>query len=66
MDHMLKFNHSFDWINVNILDYESNYNKKISEMLQIKEQTNGINFQKDTEFLDDSYNYQIIINVFKL
>jgi len=39
-----------------ILDTESNYNKRlISEMLHIKEQSNGINLIKDTEFLDESY-----------
>jgi len=53
---MVKYNHSFDWKDVRILDSESNYNKLlISEMLQIKEQTNGINLIKDTEFLDESY-----------
>jgi len=54
--HMVKHNHTFDWKNVKILDSESNYNKRlISEMLHIKEQSNGINLMKDTEFLDDSY-----------
>jgi len=55
-EHMLSCNHSFDWNRVRILDTESNYNKRlISEMLHIKEQSNGINSQKDTEFLDDAY-----------
>jgi len=55
-EHILKLNHKFDWENVKILDTELNYNKRlISEMLHIKEQTNGINSQKDTEFLDESY-----------
>jgi len=53
---MLNCNHSFDWNNVKIVDSEPNYNKRlISEMLHIGEQSNGINSQKDTEFLDDSY-----------
>jgi len=53
---MLNCNHSFNWNNVNILDSESNYNKiLISEMLHIREQSNAINSQKDTEFLDDAY-----------
>jgi len=52
--HMIKHDHAFDWKNVRILDSESNYNKRlISEMLHIKEQSNGINLMK--EFLDDSY-----------
>jgi len=57
-EHILNLNHKFDWKNVKILDAVSNYNKRlISEMLYIKEQTNGINSQKDTEFLDESYYY---------
>jgi len=40
-----------------IIDIENNYNKRIiSEMLHIKKQNKGINFQKDTD-LDDSYCY---------
>jgi len=34
----------------------------ILEMLYIKEQTNGINLQKDIEFLDESY-YCLLNNV---
>jgi len=37
LKHMLNCNHSFDWNNVNILDSEPNYNKRlISEMLILK------------------------------
>ena len=55
-EHMLKNNHVFDWNNVKILDSESRYQKRlISEMIHIKEQVNGINLQKDTECLDNSY-----------
>jgi len=55
-EHMLSCNHSFDWNQVRILDTEPNYNKRlISEMLHIKEQSNSINSQTDTEFLDDAY-----------
>jgi len=55
---MKEFSHSFDWNNVKILDTETNYFKRsVSEMLHIREQRNGINAQKDTELLDDSYNY---------
>jgi len=55
-EHALNYNHNFDWNNIKILDSESNYNKRlVSEMLHIKEQKNGINSQKDTEFLNESY-----------
>jgi len=55
-EHILKYNHMFDWNNVKILDTESNYNRRlVSEMLHIKEQKRGINSQKDTEFLNESY-----------
>jgi len=54
--HILNYNHSFNWQDIKILDTEPNYNKRlISEMLHIKEQANGINLKKDTEFLDQSY-----------
>jgi len=54
--HILESNHSFNWNDIKILDSEPNYNRRlISEMLHIKEQTNGINLKKDTEFLDESY-----------
>jgi len=55
-EHMREFSHSFNWKNVIILDTEANYFKRsVSEMLHIKEQRNGINAQKDTELLDNSY-----------
>jgi hypothetical protein len=55
-NHTIEFNHSFKWQDTKIIDSEPNYNKRIiSEMLHIKEQKRGINLQKDTEFLDDSY-----------
>lgn len=55
-EHMLNFNHSFNWDNVKILDSECNFHKRlISEMLHIKEQKNGINSNKDTEMLDCAY-----------
>jgi len=57
-EHMIELSHSFDWNNVKILDMETNYFKRsVSEMLHIREQRNGINAKKDTELLDDSYNY---------
>lgn len=55
-EHRIKDKHTFDWENVKILDRESNYYKRsISEMLNIKEQRNGLNLNKDTELLSDSY-----------
>jgi len=55
-EHIIKNYHNFDWDNTAILDREANYNKRlISEMIQIKEQKNGINSQKDTEMFDESY-----------
>jgi len=54
--------HTFDWNIVRIKDSEFNYNKRlISEMLHIKEQKNGIDLQKDTELLDESYFYLLDI-----
>jgi len=36
-EHHLKFSHDFDWDNVEILDEEIHYNKRIiSEMIYIK------------------------------
>jgi len=51
-EHIHKFNHEFDWDNTQILDFETNYNKRlISEMIYIKEQKKSINLQTDTEML---------------
>jgi len=38
-NHRLEYNHDFDWDNVEMLDEEINYNKRlISEMIHIKKQ----------------------------
>jgi len=56
-DHRLIYKHDFDWDNVQILDEEKNYNKRlISEMIFIKKQKSGLNAQTDTELLDPIYN----------
>jgi len=56
-DHRLEFNHEFDWNNVEVLDEEKNYNKRlISEMIHIKRQRKSINLKKDTELLHPIYN----------
>jgi len=55
-EHTLQTSHSFDWDNVKILDTERNYFKRlISEMLHIREQSYGLNAQKDTEMLDSAF-----------
>jgi hypothetical protein len=55
-EHTLEYNHTFDWQNKKILDFETNYYKRlISEMIHIKLQTNGINCMEDTDLLDSGY-----------
>jgi len=55
-EHIIKYNHSFDWDNTKILDCESKFYKRItSEMIHIKEQKVGLNLNSDTELLDESY-----------
>jgi len=47
---------NFKWDNIEILDIESSYNKRlISEMIHIKRQKHGINKQNDTESLQKTY-----------
>ncbi|XP_018308772.1 uncharacterized protein [Mycetomoellerius zeteki] len=54
--HRIDQNHNFDWDNVEILDREASFNKRlISEMVHIKRQTHGLNKQNDTESLPESY-----------
>jgi len=55
-EHRLEFSHDFDWKNVEILDQEGYFNKRlISEMIYIKKQQKGLNLQKDTVLLDPIY-----------
>ncbi|KYQ50966.1 hypothetical protein ALC60_09904, partial [Trachymyrmex zeteki] len=55
-NHRIDQNHNFDWHNVEILDREASYNKRlISEMVHIKRQTHGLNKQNDTDSLPESY-----------
>jgi len=55
-EHIIKYNHSFDWDNTKIMDHESIYYKRIiSEMIHIKEQKYSLNLNSDTELLDESY-----------
>jgi len=53
---MLENRHSFDWINIKIMDHETNYFKRlISEMIYIKTQENSLNSIEDIEFIDSAY-----------
>jgi len=56
IEHRLEFLHDFDSDNVEVLDEEIHYNKRIiSEMIHIKKQFYSLNLQHDTEFLDSIY-----------
>lgn len=56
-DHRLN-NHEFVWDNVEILDEENTYGKRLmSEMIFIKRQTNSLNLQSDTKSLHTSSVY---------
>ncbi|KYN17296.1 hypothetical protein ALC57_10422 [Trachymyrmex cornetzi] len=51
-EHKRCHNYNFNWNKVEILDNERNYNKRlIFEMINIKQQKNGINLNTDTELL---------------
>jgi len=64
-EHIVNFNHTFDWKNVQILDHEYNYHKRlILEIIHIKEQ-NGLNCINDTDYLDDCY-FDILNTLSKL
>ncbi|KYN15983.1 hypothetical protein ALC57_11780, partial [Trachymyrmex cornetzi] len=55
-EHRLEHGHNFDWENTEIVDSERFlYRRRISEMLHIKLQKNGLNLQSDTEFLHHAY-----------
>ena len=54
--HRFQSDHDFDWQNVEILDVENYYNKRlISEMIHINRQTNELNLQHDTVALNHAY-----------
>ena len=55
-NHRLQNDHDFDWQNVEILDVDNYYNKRlISEMMHINRQTNELNLQHDTIALNHAY-----------
>ena len=50
------FSYEFDWNNVKIIDYESNYKKRLtSEMIHIKCNKHNVNKKEDVKFLNSSY-----------
>ncbi|EZA49244.1 hypothetical protein X777_12484 [Ooceraea biroi] len=52
----MKSGHDFKWNQVEILDEESSYRKKlVSEMINIKSQLNSLNLQSDTLLLPNVY-----------
>ena len=54
--HITNFSHEFNWNNVKIIDYESNYKKRlISEMIHIKCDKYKVNKKEDVKFLNSSY-----------
>jgi len=62
--HILDKNHTLDWQNVKILDYENNYFKRlIAEMIHIKTQDNSLNSIDDIECLDPSY-FNLLTKIF--
>lgn len=64
-DHRLT-NHEFAWDEVEILDEERIYGKRlVSEMIFIKRQTNSLNLQSDTEGLHHAY-FNILENLPKI
>ena len=55
-EHIIHYDHKFNWEHASILDKEINYHKQlVSEMIYIKEQKNSVNLMKDTELLDKAY-----------
>ena len=54
--HIKNYNHDFNWLETKILDYESNYFKRIiSEMIHIKSNQNSINKKEDVKNLNHLY-----------
>ena len=55
--HSKDLNHHFDFNNVTVLDYETNYHKRlIKEMINIKKEQNAINYRADIQNLSIFYN----------
>jgi len=57
-------NHTFDWHNKKILNFETNYYKRlILKIIHIKSQKNGINSVSDIELLNSLY-FNLISKIF--
>ena len=55
-EHRRQLDHEFKWDEVEILDEEPSYRKRlVSEMINIKKQKNGLNLQTDTDGLHKAY-----------
>ncbi|KYN29872.1 hypothetical protein ALC57_00681 [Trachymyrmex cornetzi] len=55
-DHQVKLGHNLDWENIQILDTELFFHKRLtSQMICIKRQINGMNKQTDTEKFPEPY-----------
>ena len=54
--HVIEHNHVFDATNVQVLDHEPNYHKRlILEALHIKLHKNAINYRSDVQCLSSQY-----------
>jgi len=59
---MLESNHTFDWQNKEIMDFETNcYKRLILKTIYIKIQENGLNSVSNIEYLDPSY-FNLLLN----
>jgi len=55
-EHIIEYNHSFDWDNTKIMDRKYNfYERIVSEIIYKKKQKVGLNLNNDTELLNDFY-----------
>jgi len=64
MEHRLECSHEFNRDNIRILDEEKILNKRLlSETIFIKQQTNGLNLQNNTELLNKAYDSIIIFKL---
>jgi len=64
MEHRLECSHEFNRDKIRILDEEKILNKRLlSETIFIKQQTNGLNLQNNTELLNKAYDSIIIFKL---
>ncbi|KYN26854.1 hypothetical protein ALC57_03769 [Trachymyrmex cornetzi] len=63
-DHQVKLGHNLDWENIQILNAELFFHKRLtSEMICIKRQINGMNKQTDTEKFPEYFPYFPLLNI---